>query len=194
MQSNNDLSPVPGIGQLATGERQTRQVNHPSYSKLLETFRQPPLDYSDFALSSRFFYAGLVVCWAGSANFVTWFWETGELDKERITWQLEELKKKGVGGTWYYPRYLDGERYGTWPAYFSEAWWAFFRHSVAEHERLGLEAWFSGWEGREYWQDLLRAERAARPGGRYRGCDLGRDRPLCDRFWREHFPHASKNR
>ena len=114
----------------------------PSYESLLQLFRQPPLDCSDF---------------------VTWFWETGELDKERITWQLEELKKKGVGGTWYYPRYLDGERYGTWPAYFSEEWWEFFRHSVAEHERLGLEAWFSGWEGREYWQDLLRAERAARP-------------------------------
>ena len=114
----------------------------PSYSTLLQLFRQPPLEYSDF---------------------VTWFWETGELDKERITWQLEELKKKGLGGTWYYPRYLDSERYGTWPAYFSEEWWEFFRHSVAEHERLGLEAWFSGWEGREYWQDLLRAERTARP-------------------------------
>ncbi|MDE0069883.1 MAG: glycosyl hydrolase [Caldilineaceae bacterium] len=114
----------------------------PSYDSLRQLFRQPPLDYSDF---------------------VTWFWETGELEKERITWQLEELKKKGVGGTWYYPRYLDGERYGTDPAYFSEEWWEFFRHSVAEHERLGLEAWFSGWEGREYWQDLLRAERAARP-------------------------------
>ena len=114
----------------------------PSYSTLLQLFRQPTLDYSDF---------------------VTWFWETGELDKERLTWQLEELKKKGVGGTWYYPRYLDGERYGTQPTYFSEEWWEFFRHSVAEHERLGLEAWFSGWEGREYWQDLLRAERATRP-------------------------------
>ncbi len=117
-------------------------MNSPSYSKLLELFRRPTLAYSDF---------------------VTWFWETGELDKERLTWQLEELKKKGVGGTWYYPRYLDGERYGTQPAYFSEEWWEFFRHSVAEHERLGLEAWFSGWEGREYWQDLLRSERAARP-------------------------------
>jgi hypothetical protein len=114
----------------------------PSYPTLRQLFRQPPLDYSDF---------------------VTWFWETGELDKERITWQLEELKKKGVGGTWYYPRYLDGERYGTQPTYFSEEWWEFFRHSVAEHKRLGLEAWFSGWEGREHWQDLLRAERATRP-------------------------------
>ena len=59
----------------------------PSYPTLLQLFRQPSLEYSDF---------------------VTWFWETGELDKERLTWQLEELKKKGVGGTWYYPRYLDG--------------------------------------------------------------------------------------
>ena len=67
-------------------------MNAPSYSSLLQLFRQPSLEYSDF---------------------VTWFWETGELDKERLTWQLEELKKKGVGGTWYYPRYLDGERYGT---------------------------------------------------------------------------------
>ena len=100
-------------------------MNSPAHTKLLELFRRPSRDYSDF---------------------VTWFWETGELDKERLTWQLEELKKKGVGGTWYYPRYLNGERYGTDPAYFSEEWWEFFRHSVAEHERLGLEAWFSGWE------------------------------------------------
>ena len=114
----------------------------PSYPTLLQLFREPSLDYSDF---------------------VTWFWETGELDKERLTWQLEELKKKGVGGTWYYPRYLDGERYGTDPAYFTEEWWEFFRHSVAEHSRLGLQAWFSCWEGRESWQDRLRAERAARP-------------------------------
>ena len=117
-------------------------MNAPSYSTLLQLFREPSLDYSDF---------------------VTWFWETGELDKERLTWQLEELKKKGVGGTWYYPRYLDGERYGTEPAYFTEEWWEFFRHSVAEHSRLGLQAWFSCWEGTEYWQDRLRAERAARP-------------------------------
>ena len=117
-------------------------MNAPSSSTLLQLFREPSLDYSDF---------------------VTWFWETGELDKERLTWQLEELKKKGVGGTWYYPRYLDGERYGTDPAYFTEEWWEFFRHSVAEHSRLGLQAWFSCWEGRESWQDRLRAERAARP-------------------------------
>ena len=142
-QSDSGQSPTNGFTRRRShlpepGDEQTGG----SQTTLLQLFRQPPMEYSDF---------------------VTWFWETGELDKERLTWQLEELKKKGVGGTWFYPRYLDGERYGTVPAYFTEEWWSFFRHAVAEHSRLGLQAWFSGWEGRDYWQDRLRDDRAERP-------------------------------
>src|SRR4051794_14641758 len=28
-----------------------------------------------------------------------WWWENGTLTKERLTWQLEEMHAKGVGGT-----------------------------------------------------------------------------------------------
>jgi len=113
-----------------------------SREALLKLFKDPPQEYSDF---------------------VTWFWEAGQLDKKQLTWQLEELKRKGVGGTWFYPRYMSGEPYGTFPAYFTEGWWDFFRHSVEEHHRLGLEAWFSGWEGRGFWRDRLRADRDRLP-------------------------------
>ncbi len=108
----------------------------------LRLFKNPPREYADF------------VCWS---------WETGKLDKERITSQLEELADKGVGGTWFYPRMCRGEPYGTQPAYFTEEWWDFVRHSLAEHKRLGLSAGFSGWEGLNLWQEKMLQEREERP-------------------------------
>ena len=110
--------------------------------ELLELFKNPPREYADVA---------------------TWSWETGTLDKERLTWQLEELADKGVRGTWFYPRMCRGEPYGTQPAYFTEAWWEFVRHSLAEHKRLGLHAGFSCWEGLNFWQEKLLQEREERP-------------------------------
>ncbi len=114
----------------------------PSREELAQSFADPPLEYSDF---------------------MTYFWESGKLSKEQLTWQLEQIKDKGVGGTWYYPRYVRGEPYGPHPAYWSDGWWEFFEHYVAEHERLGMTAWFSEWTGQGYWQDRLREERANHP-------------------------------
>ena len=65
-------------------ERMSRQ-------ELTGMFADPPLEYSDF---------------------MTYFWESGKLTKEQITWQLEAIQKKGVGGTWFYPRYVRGEPIG----------------------------------------------------------------------------------
>jgi hypothetical protein len=110
--------------------------------ELLHLFKNPPREYAD------------VVCWS---------WETGKLDKKRLTSQLEELADKGVRGTWFYPRMCRGEPYGTQPAYFTEPWWDFVRHSLSEHKRLGLHAGFSAWEGLNFWQEKLLAEREQRP-------------------------------
>ena len=109
---------------------------------LLALFQDPPAEYGDFA---------------------TWFWETGSLTRERITWQLERMKAAGVSGTWYYPRYVGTEPLATDPPYWSDEWREIFNHSVAEHRRLGMKAGFSDWTGRGYWQDRLRAESRARP-------------------------------
>ena len=114
----------------------------PSRADLLALFESPPAEYGDFA---------------------TWFWETGTLTRERITWQLERMKAAGVSGTWYYPRYVGTEPLATDPPYWSDEWREIFNHSVAEHRRLGMKAGFSDWTGRGYWQDRLREESRARP-------------------------------
>ena len=123
------------------------QTKSPSPDELAQLFAEPPLEYSDF---------------------MTYFWESGKLSKEQLTWQLEQIKAKGVGGTWYYPRYVRGEPHAQ-PPYWSDGWWEFFEHYVAEHERLGMTVWFADWTGQESWQDKLRAESEHNPdlkGGR----------------------------
>jgi hypothetical protein len=113
----------------------------PSRDELVQLFAEPPPEYSDF---------------------MTYFWESGKLTKEQLTWQLEQIKAKGVGGTWYYPRYVRGEPHAQ-PPYWSDAWWEFFEHYVAEHERLGMTVWFADWTGQGSWQDKMRAESEQNP-------------------------------
>lgn len=113
-----------------------------SKADLLALFRDPPAEYGDFA---------------------TWFWETGTLTRERITWQLEQMKAAGVSGTWYYPRFVGTEPLAPDPPYWSDEWRELFNHSVAEHRRLGMKAGFSDWTGRGYWQERLREEGRTRP-------------------------------
>ena len=122
-------------------------MHEPTDTELAQLFAEPPLEYSDF---------------------LTYFWECGKLSKEQLTWQLEKLKEQGVGGTWYYPRYVRGEPYGVSPPYWSDGWWEIFEHYVAEHERLGMTVWFAEWTGQRGWQDRMRDEIPDNPalGGR----------------------------
>ena len=54
----------------------------PSRNELTQLFTEPPIEYGDF---------------------MTYFWECGKLSKEQLTWQLEQLKDKGVSGTLVLP-------------------------------------------------------------------------------------------
>ena len=72
-----------------------------SRGELAQLVAAPPLEYSDF---------------------MTYFWESGQLSKEQLSWQLERVKEKGVGGTWSYPRYVRGEPYGPHPPDWSDGW------------------------------------------------------------------------
>ena len=99
-----------------------------------------------------------------------WWWEAGELDREKMRWQLEEMKRKGVSGTWYYPRLFDGHPLQGEPAYWSDEWWEMFRFSLQEHERLGMVAWTTDWSGvsgptrpSEVFPNKLRAQREREP-------------------------------
>ena len=110
-------------------------IDVPSPQRLAELFAHPPLEYGDF---------------------LTYFWESGNLTREQITWQLEQLQAQGVSGTWYYPRYVRGEPIGPNPPYWSDGWWEIFEHYVEEHERLGMTVWFSEWTGQGGWQERMR--------------------------------------
>ena len=117
--------------------------------ELRQRFGDPPAEY------------GPVDCW---------WWEAGELDRDRMRWQLEEMKRKGVSGTWYYPRLFGGHPMQGEPDYWSDEWWEMYRFSLQEHERLGMVAWTTDWSGvsgptrpSEVFPNKLRAERERKP-------------------------------
>ena len=125
----------------------TRDRAVPSRDVLLRRFGNPPSGF------------GPIDCW---------WWEGGRLDKEQMRWQLEDMREKGVSGTWYYPRFVHGQPLSCDPGYWTEKWWEFTRFAIEEHRRLGLIYWFSDWTSHEYFQDMLRQERDRNPslGGR----------------------------
>ncbi len=92
-----------------------------------------------------------------------WWWEAGRLDEERMRWQLQELKDKGVAGSWFYARYVYDEPLASDPRYFTDGWWDFTRFAAAEQQRLGLQNYTSVWTQLELEQDAIRAQRDAEP-------------------------------
>ena len=113
-----------------------------SRETLLHQFRNPPSDY------------GPIDCW---------WWEAGHLDREKMRWQLEEMKEKGVAGTWFYPRFVYGQPLSSDPPYWTEEWWDFTKFSVEEHRRLDMLAWFSDWTVYQFFQNRVREEREENP-------------------------------
>ena len=88
-------------------------------AELLSLFQNPS---QDFAAISFFF-------WNGEA-----------LTKERLTWQLEQLRSKGVGGTivsYIHQANLDIDNSD--PLIFSAAWWELFVWFIGESKRLGMK-------------------------------------------------------
>ena len=112
-----------------------------SRETMLREFANPPSDY---------------------APLDCWWWEAGRLDRKQMTWQLEELKAKGISGTWYYPRFSFGEPLCSDPAYWSEEWWEFTKFAMEEHRRLGLRAWFSDWTAHKFFSEY--GQRGSRKG------------------------------
>ena len=63
-----------------------------------------------------------------------WFWN-GEMDRELIRRQLEEMADKGLGGA------VICARQGLTVPYLSQAWFDLVEAACGEAERLGLEIW-----------------------------------------------------
>lgn len=92
-----------------------------------------------------------------------WWWEAGHLSKKRLRWQLEEMKKKGIAGVWFYPRFFEREPLSSDPPYWTEEWWDFVKFSVEELRRLDMQAWVSDWTAYQYFQNRLREKRKGNP-------------------------------
>lgn len=110
-----------------------------SRDALLAKFRDPSPEY------------GMINCW---------WWEAGHLSQEKMRWQLEQLKEKGVSGTWLYPRFVYDEPLHSDPGYWTEKWWDFVRFTMETERELGLRTWFSDWTNPQFFQNRLRQERA----------------------------------
>ncbi len=52
-----------------------------------------------------------------------WWWEAGQIEKDKLKCQLKEMKEKGISGTVMFNRYFAGDKYSSNPPYFSEKWW-----------------------------------------------------------------------
>ncbi len=77
---------------------------------------------------------------------VYWVWLHTGLSKSRITFELEEMKKKGIGGAIQWDPGPGPSRYGTraepllpGPDWMSAEWREALRHALKEAGRLGLE-------------------------------------------------------
>jgi hypothetical protein len=127
----NGMGPLRGI---TTGGSNPQVF---SRHTLLEGFRNPSAEY------------GEIDCW---------WWEAGHLTEEKMRWELEELKDKGLAGTFLYPRYINNEPLRSDPPYWTEEWWERVRFTMESQQQLGLRSWFSDWTGLQFVQDRLRKE------------------------------------
>lgn len=71
--------------------------------------------------------------------FVRWWWHGSAVDKEGLTYNLEEFAKKGLGGFEITPIYgVQGNEANDIP-YLSDKWMDMLRHLTDESKRLGLQ-------------------------------------------------------
>jgi alpha-L-rhamnosidase len=87
-------------------------------ARLLEAFSQPPNEFAPIS-----FY----------------FWNGEKLTRERLSWQLEQLRAQGILGTIIsYIHRPDGTIDPGDPPVFSEDWWALLGWFLQESKRLGM--------------------------------------------------------
>ena len=83
-----------------------------------------------------------------------WWWTGDPLDVERLTWQLEELHKKGISGVQVNYAHEDSPGWPTYavePPIFSEAWWGIWGRVADECRQrgmgIGLSTYTLDWPG-----------------------------------------------
>lgn len=98
-------------------------------------------------------------------NVPFWWWDGDRLSKERITDQLETLKERGVEAVCFEQKFPHGPPQGPQAPYFTEEWWEYMEHAVAECDRLGMSLWIhdltyhhSPPSWKRYWQSYVEDE------------------------------------
>lgn len=71
--------------------------------------------------------------------FVRWWWLGSAVDREGLTFNLEEFSKKGLGGVEITPIYGVKGNEANDIDYLSPEWMEMLRHTIAEGNRLGLQ-------------------------------------------------------
>ena len=71
--------------------------------------------------------------------FVRWWWLGSAVDREGLTYNLEQFAAKGIGGVEITPIYGVQGNEANDIEYLSPEWMEMYRHVCAEAERLGLE-------------------------------------------------------
>ena len=72
-----------------------------------------------------------------SKVWVYWWWLNGNVSRDGITRDLEEMKRQGINGVLLF--HAGGGRGPKGPAFLSPDWMELFRFAVAEAARLGME-------------------------------------------------------
>lgn len=105
-----------------------------------------------------------------SKPFVRWWWHGSAVDKEGLTYNLEEFAKAGLGGYEVTPIYGVVGNEANDIEYLSEKWMDMYKHLVSESERLGLQCDMNngtGWPfgGPQIGPDLAAKKMVISPSG-----------------------------
>ncbi len=94
--------------------------------------------------------------------FVRWWWLGSAVDKEGLTYNLEEFAKAGIGGYEVTPIYGVQGNEANDIDYLSPKWMEMYKFLVSESERLGLECDLNNGTGWPFGGPQITAELAAR--------------------------------
>lgn len=117
------LLPLMGASQQRDPERKTERRLSPSVDEVYARFKNPPHGYGEVA-------------------FYWWLGDT--LTRERLLWQLDQLKGKGVAGLQVNYAHSDsgglfwGLTMPSQPRLFSEEWWELFEWFMREAKQRGM--------------------------------------------------------
>ena len=102
--------------------------------------------YNEVHVSDDYLEKGFINPPGTAQPQVFWWWLNSFINKEGVTRDLEEMKRKGIGGALIFDaaavdrwRRNNVEDIPVGPAFMSPEWQNIFRHAVEEASRLGLE-------------------------------------------------------